>query len=199
MIHLQVVICSVRQNRCCPAVAAWVAELAQRHGGFDVELVDLKAVNLPLFDEPHHPRRGNYMHEHTQRWAAIVARADAFLFVTPEYNHAAPAAIKNAIDYLHAEWHHKPVGFVSYGGVSGGTRAALSLRPVVSNLKMLPVAEAVAIPFFDRLIGPDGVFNPPPGLETSAIPMLESIAFYVERIGHQGRREPSRLQATGSD
>ena len=188
MIHLQVIICSTRQKRSGPAVARWVAEVAGKHDAFSVELVDLAEVNLPLFDEPIHPRFGRYEHEHTKRWSAIVSRADAFLMVTPEYNHAAPASIKNAIDYLNAEWAHKPVGLVSYGGVSGGTRAALTLRPVLSSLKMIPVAEAVAIPFFNKMIGEDGVFTPSPGLEESVTPMLDSIAFYVQKLGAQGKR-----------
>jgi len=188
VIHLQVIICSVRQKRSGPAVARWAADLAEKHGAFAVELVDLAEVNLPVFDEPNHPRLRRYEHEHTKRWSAIVERADAFLMVTPEYNHAFPASIKNAIDYLNAEWAHKPVGLVSYGGVSAGTRAAMTLRPVLSALKMIPVAEGVAIPFFNKLIGEDGVFTPSPGLDDSAKPMLDSIAFYVEKLGAQGKR-----------
>lgn len=188
MIRLHIVICSTRKARSGPSIASWITSLAEADGRFEVELVDLAEVNLPLFDEPHHPRFGNYEHEHTTRWAAIVSRADAFVFVTPEYNHAAPAAIKNAIDYLNAEWRHKPVSFVCYGGVSAGTRAVASLKPVVSNLKMLPVAETVAIPFFDKHIDAEGTFQAPAGLEASAKPMFDGLTFYVETIGPQGRR-----------
>lgn len=186
MIRLHIVICSTRKARSGAGIATWIAELAGADGRFDVELVDLAEVNLPLFDEPHHPRFGRYEHEHTKRWSAIVSRADAFVFVTPEYNHAAPASIKNAIDYLNAEWRHKPLGFVSYAGVSGGTRAIASLKPVVSNLKMLPVAEAVIIPFFDKLIDSEGRFHPSAGLAESAKPMFDGIAFYVDALGPQG-------------
>ena len=188
MIHLQVVISSVRKSRKGPSIAQWAADIARRHGAFDVELVDLAEVNLPLFDEPNHPRFGNYEHEHTKRWSAIASRADAYLFVTPEYNHAAPASLKNAIDYLNVEWQHKPAAFVSYGGVSAGTRATASIKPICANLKMIPVAEAVAIPFFTRHIDDQGRFNAPEGLEASAKPMFDSIVFYVEKLGAQGKR-----------
>lgn len=189
MIHLHIVICSTRKARSGPSIARWITSLAEADGRFAVELVDLAEIDLPLFDEPHHPRLGTYEHEHTKRWSAIVSRADAFVFVTPEYNHAAPASIKNAIDYLNAEWRHKPVGFVCYGGVSAGTRAVASLKPVVSNLKMLPVAETVAIPFFDKLIDADGTFRASAGLEASTKPMFDGIAFYADTIGPQGLRD----------
>jgi NAD(P)H-dependent FMN reductase len=95
---LQVVIGSTRPGRVGGAVAKWFYDLAQKYEGFDEELVDLAEVNLPLFDEPHHPMRQQYVHEHTKRWSQIVARADAVVFVIPEYNHSMNAATKNAVD-----------------------------------------------------------------------------------------------------
>lgn len=187
MIHLQIVVVSVRKNRRGPIIAQWAADVVRRDARFAVEVVDLAEVNLPVFDEPHHPRHGRYEHAHTQRWSEIVARGDAYLIVTPEYNHSAPAAIKNAIDYLNAEWRHKPIAFVSYGGVSGGTRAIAAMRPVASAVKMFPVSESVAIPFFDKMIS-DNMFRPSPGLEESFKPMLDSIAFLVDKLGAHGKR-----------
>ena len=112
-----------RRPRKGPAVAAWFEQVAREQGKFEVEPIDLKAVNLPLLDEPEHPRLRRYKHEHTKAWSATVQRADAFVFVTPEYNFSMPPSLVNAVDYLVHEWNYKPVGFVSYGGVSGGLRA----------------------------------------------------------------------------
>src|SRR5262245_20375897 len=119
MLNLHVVIVSTRPGRGGPAVARWFVEQASSHGAFQMKLVDLAEVNLPLLDEPSHPRLRDYKHEHTKKWSATVAEADAFVFVTPEYNYSAPASLINALDYLFHEWAYKPAGFVSYGGVSG--------------------------------------------------------------------------------
>ena len=108
--RLQVIIGSTRPGRVGPVIAAWFADRARGYGGFEVELVDLAEVNLPLLDEPNHPRLAQYQHEHTKRWSEIVTRGDAYAFVVPEYNHSMNAAVKNAIDFLHHEWHYTPVG-----------------------------------------------------------------------------------------
>jgi NAD(P)H-dependent FMN reductase len=172
---LQVVVGSTRTGRKGLAVASWVQQLAQQHGGFDVELVDLAEVALPLFDEPNHPRLQRYTHQHTKDWSARVARADAFVFVTPEYNHSFPAAVKNAIDHLFVEWADKPAGLVSYGGVSAGLRAATALKPVLAALRMVPAVEAVSIPFVMQRIGEDGVFASDEQLDRSAQAMLDEL------------------------
>jgi NAD(P)H-dependent FMN reductase len=143
---LAVIIASTRPNRIGPAVARWFHELATAHGNFTVELIDIKEVNLPLFDEPKHPRFAEYTQAHTKAWSALVARADAFVFVTPEYNPAAPPSLVNAIDYLHREWAYKPAAFVSYGGLAGGTRAVQMTKQILTAVKVMPVPEGVAIP-----------------------------------------------------
>ena len=132
---LQVVIGSTRPGRVGPAVAGWIADRAQAQTGFDVEVADLAELNLPLFDEPEHPRLGRYTRQHTKNWSAVVDRSDALVFVVPEYNHTFNAATKNALDYLHREWQNKPAGIVSYGGASGGAHAARTLEPVLSTLQ----------------------------------------------------------------
>jgi NAD(P)H-dependent FMN reductase len=156
MPRLTIIIGSTRPGRAGLPIATWFADRARSHGGFDVDVVDLAELNLPLLDEPNHPRLGRYTHRHTKDWSAIVEAGDAFVIVTPEYNHGYPAALKNAIDFLHTEWRDKPVGFVSYGGVSAGTRAVQQLKEVVTTLKMLPVFEAVSIPFHPQFMGDDG-------------------------------------------
>src|ERR671933_1095286 len=113
-----------------------------------------------MFDEPAHPRLQRYEHQHTKDWGATVSRADAFVFVFPEYNHSFPASLKNALDYLSAEWADKPAAIASYGGVSAGLRAATALKPVLAALRMVPVVEAATIPFFQQFLTADGAFVP---------------------------------------
>lgn len=158
MPKLHVVVCSTRPGRQGPLIAHWAAEAATREGSFDVELVDLAEFALPLFDEANHPMRGQYEHEHTRRWAAKVAEADAFLFVMPEYDHAAPVPFVNAVTYLVREWLYKPAAFVSYGGISGGLRAVENAKTMLTTLKVMPIPEGVVLPFFNKQIE-DGVFR----------------------------------------
>lgn len=171
---LQVIVASTREKRVGLAVAEWFAASAKRDGRFDVELVDLKAVNLPLLDEPNHPRLQRYEHEHTKAWSAIVKRADAFVFVTPEYNYSLPPALVNAFDYLYVEWHYKPAAFVSYGGVSGGTRSVQMSKQVLTALRVMPIPEAVNIPFIAKLMEA-GVFQHNELHEKAAKVMLDEL------------------------
>ncbi|WP_436533256.1 NADPH-dependent FMN reductase [Actinoplanes sp. HUAS TT8] len=172
---LQIITASTRDGRKGHAVAQWVQRVAEAHGGFTVELVDLAEVALPMFDEPNHPRLGQYKHQHTRDWSATVKRADAFVFVTPEYNHSFPASLKNALDHLYSEWNHKPAGLVSYGGVSAGLRAATALKPVLSSLKIMPVIEAVSVPMFTQFLDEQGEFVPSAQVEASAKVMLDEV------------------------
>jgi NAD(P)H-dependent FMN reductase len=156
-LKLHTVITSTRPGRMGPMIGEWFHEAAKAHDGFDAELVDLASFGLPLYDEPHHPMRRQYEHEHTKKWSASVNAADAIVFVVPEYNYSPPPAFVNALDYLFWEWQYKPVGFVTYGGVSGGLRAAQAARLQVSTLKMMPIPEGVALPnFFGQI--KDGKF-----------------------------------------
>ncbi len=174
--HLLLLTCSTRPSRKGPAVAAWVEREARRHGGFDVEAVDLAALALPLMDEPRHPKLARYEHEHTRAWSAVVDRADAVVLVFPEYNHSFPATVKNALDYLHREWADKAVGLVSYGGASSGLRAAAALKPVLTCLRMVPAVEAVSAPFFEQFVDEDGAFVPNDVLAGSVVAMLDEVA-----------------------
>lgn len=138
---LHVIIASTRPGRVGAAIARWFYERALEHDTFEVELVDLAAMDLPLFDEPRQPVVQLYEFEHTKRWAASVSRADAFVFVMPEYNHSFNAALKNALDYLYHEWRDKPVGLVSYGGGALGARAIEALKPVLASLRLVYTGE----------------------------------------------------------
>jgi NAD(P)H-dependent FMN reductase len=153
--QLHTVISSTRPGRAGPAIGRWFHEFASAHGGFEAKLVDLADFQLPVYDEPHHPMRRQYEHHHTRRWSASAGAADAFVFVLPEYNYSPPPAFVNAVDYLFWEWQYKPVGFVSYGGVSGGLRAAQAARLMLSTLKAMPVPEGVALPNVFQQIAAD--------------------------------------------
>jgi len=154
MHKLKIITSTTRPGRKGISIAHWLLEFAGQHPGFEVELLDLAEINLPLMNEPNHPRLKKYEYEHTKAWSAKIDEADAFVFVTAEYNHSYPAPLKNAIDYLAQEWAYKPLGFVSYGGVAGGNRAVVALKTVVTTLKMMPLPEAVHLPFFDKYIDP---------------------------------------------
>jgi NAD(P)H-dependent FMN reductase len=175
MPKLIVVIASTRPGRVGLPVGQWFFEKATKHAGFEVELVDLAELNLPFLDEPAHPRFQRYEHQHTKDWSARVAGADAFAFVTPEYNFSYPAALKNAIDFLHVEWHYKPVGLVSYGGVAGGTRTQQAIKPVLLALKMVPLHESVMVPMVSEFIDDDGAFVPNEVVDTGATVLLDEL------------------------
>ena len=139
---LAVIIASTRPGRMGPGVAKWFEEVAQEYGKFDVDMIDLAEVDLPMFDEPQPPMFDKYEQAHTKEWAARIAKANAFVIVTPEYNFFAPPALVNAADFLHKEWKYKPVAFVGYGGV-GAARAIESEKQLFSSLHMVPLHDAV--------------------------------------------------------
>lgn len=135
---------STRPNRKSEQVAKWfIKTAANRKDDFEFELIDLAELNLPMFDEPLPPMFGNYKNDHTKKWAEIVGAADGYVIIAPEYNHGYPAVLKNAIDFLYAEWNRKPVGFVSYG-VAGGVRSVEQLKQVFIQLDTVPINAQVA-------------------------------------------------------
>jgi NAD(P)H-dependent FMN reductase len=157
--RLMIIVGSVRPGRIGLPIAEWVKERATAHGGFEVDFVDLAELGLPFMDEPNHPRLHAYTQPHTVAWSERVAAADAFLFVTPEYNHSYSPALKNALDFLNQEWWRKPLGFVSYGGVSAGTRGVVALTTVTSGLGLVKVGANVELNFAGAQIS-GGVFSP---------------------------------------
>ena len=181
MPHLQIFIVSTRPSRKGPLVATWFEGRARQHGHFDIEIVDRAEVNLPMMDEPEHPRLQRYHHDHTKAWSARISKADAFVFVTPEYNFSAPPSLSNAIDYLVHEWAYKPVGFVSYGGVSGGMRSVQTAKLMVTGFKMMPMVEAVNIPFYTQLMQ-DGVFKSNETHDKAVGPMLDELLRWSEAL-----------------
>jgi NAD(P)H-dependent FMN reductase len=172
---LMIVVASTRPGRVGLPVAEWFEARALGQGDFDVDLADLKAIDLPFFDEPKHPRLQEYEYQHTKDWSARVAAADAVAIVTPEYNFGFPAPLKNALDFLSLEWNYKPVGFVSYGGVSAGTRSVQMIKQVVTTLKMFPLFENVSIPFVAQFLDELGALVPNDVMENAADAMLAEL------------------------
>lgn len=147
MVKVAIIIGSTRPGRKAEAVAKWVYELAKQRRDAEFELVDIKSFNLPLLDEPVPPSRGQYAKDHTKAWSAKIAAFDAYIFVTPEYNHSTSGALKNAIDYLYLEWNNKAAGFVGYGS-AGGTRAVEQLRQIMGELQVADVRAQVQLSLY---------------------------------------------------
>ncbi|PNG21945.1 NADPH-dependent FMN reductase [Streptomyces cahuitamycinicus] len=171
---LTTVMASTRPGRVGRSVADWFTARAAQCEQFDSHMVDLRELGLPFYDEPHPPALQQYTHSHTRTWSRIVDASDAFVFVTPEYNGGFPAPLKNAWDYLVVEWQHKPAAFVSYGGVSAGTRAVQMAKQVVANLRMLPIGPTVSIPFVGEHVQ-DGAFRAGKIHEAAAEHMLDEL------------------------
>jgi len=144
VIRIAIIVGSTRPGRKAEAVANWVYDIASKRTDAEFEVVDILDFNLPLLDEPISPARGEYTQPHTKAWSAKIDSFDAFVFVTPEYNHGPSGALKNAIDFLYREWNNKAAAFVSYGG-AGGTRAVEQLRLVMGELQVEDVRAQVAL------------------------------------------------------
>lgn len=172
---LHTIIVSTRPGRVGPFIAAWFHEFATHHGKFQTKLVDLADFHLPIYDEPYHPRLHKYEREHTKRWADSVAEADAYVFVTPEFNYCPPPSFVNALNYLYREWNYKPCGFVSYGGVSGGLRAVQMEKQLVTTLKMMPMVEGVTAPMVTKLLDGEKHFHTNELIDASANAMLDEL------------------------
>jgi NAD(P)H-dependent FMN reductase len=146
-LKIAIILGSTRPGRNGKAVADWVVQQAQRRDGATYELVDLLDFPLPHLDEPLPPAMGQYQNDHTKAWAAKIDQYDGFVFVTPEYNHSTSGVLKNAIDFLQAEWNNKAAALVGYGGV-GGARAVEHLRGVLSEVQVAHVRQTIAFSFF---------------------------------------------------
>mgnify|MGYP001627794343 FL=1 len=159
-LKLQTIICSTRPGRIGPPIGQWFNDYANQQGQFESTLVDLADYNLPVFDEPNHPARQKYEHEHTVKWSKTIAEADAYIFVIPEYNFFPPPSFVNAIDYLYKEWNYKPCGFVSYGGAGAGLKSAQTAKQQVTTVRMMPMVEAVMVQMAWNHLDDSGQFKP---------------------------------------
>ena len=183
MPKLGVLIASVREGRVGRPVGDWFIERARTHGHFEIDVVDLKDVNLPIFAERSHPRLRVYESAHQKAWSARIAGLDAFVFVMPEYNYSTAPALLNALDYLVHEWSYKAVGLVSYGGISAGLRAAQMVKQTVTALKMVPIPEAVSISFIGQAIDKDtGAFKATEAHDRAAATMLDELSRWTASL-----------------
>ncbi|ESW78623.1 NADPH-dependent FMN reductase [Mesorhizobium sp. LSJC285A00] len=165
---LNIIIGSTRPGRAGPVFAHWLEDFAREHGKFEPVLTDIATFHLPVLDEPHHPRLGNYQNDHTKAWSKVIDAADAFVFVAP--------AIVNAIDYLAREWKYKPAAIFSYGGISGGLRAAQALKPLLTAVGVMPISEGVALPMYQKLLESDGSFQASEQVEGGTKTMLDELS-----------------------
>jgi NAD(P)H-dependent FMN reductase len=147
MTRIGIIIGSTRPGRKADAVAQWVHSIASEHSSAEFELVDIMDLELPFLDEAVPPSFGQYANAHTKKWAEKIATFDGFIFVTPEYNHSVPGALKNALDFVYGEWNNKAAGFVGYGSL-GGVRAVEHLRVIMAELQVADVRTAVALSIF---------------------------------------------------
>ncbi|BCL16038.1 FMN reductase [Micromonospora sagamiensis] len=186
-----VLVCTTRPGALGPAVAQWLIEaVAPRATELGVELIPvaLGDLNLPFLDEEEHPSSGVYRHEHTRRWSAIVDAADGFVAVTPEYNFGMPAPLKNALDYLSREWAWKPIGFVSYGHTSAGTRSVQHAKQVTTTLRLVPLGATVAIRIADAV--ENGRLRPDPARDAAGVGLLDELV----RVAHALRPLRERVR-----
>jgi len=179
---LKIIVASTRPGRKGPAVGKWIERFAREQGKFEVEGVDLADLDLPIYNEAAHPATKVYEHAHTLQWSQIAGEADAFVFVTPEYDFGMPPSLLNALVYLYHEWNYKPAAFVSYGGLSGGLRAVQDAKLTLTAVKMVPLVEAVTIPFINQHLDDAGVFKPNENHLHSATSMLNELHRWAEAL-----------------
>lgn len=193
MPRIKVILGSTRPGRFGGQAANWIMDVSKQYPDATFELVDLKEINLPFLDEETPPSmaNGTYAHEHSNAWAKIVNEADGFIFVTPEYNHGAPASLKNAIDFAAQEWFYKPVAFVSYGAKAGGVRAVEHLRGSAAWLRMYDLADEVAIKNYWEFLDENGTFQPTEEHNADANHMLKNIVFWSDKM------KPARDELAG--
>jgi NAD(P)H-dependent FMN reductase len=180
MLNVAIIIGSTRPGRKAGVVARWVYDIAARRSDASFEVVDIAAFDLPLLDEPLPPIMNQYSKPHTKAWAAKIATFDAFVFVTPEYNHATSGALKNAIDFLYREWNDKAAGFVGYGGV-GGARAVEHLRLIMGEIKVADVRTQVALSMYSDFES-FSTFTPLPQQEAAVNAMLDDLVAWGEAL-----------------
>jgi NAD(P)H-dependent FMN reductase len=173
MLNIAIITGSTRPGRKSEAVARWVYDIAAKRSDASFEVVDIADFDLPLLDEAVPPIMNQYAKPHTKAWAAKIATFDAFVFVTPEYNHSTSGALKNAIDFLYREWNDKAAGFVGYGGV-GGTRAVENLRLVMGEVKVADVRAQVALSLYTDFEN-FSTFKPGPHQQAAVNAMLDDL------------------------
>jgi NAD(P)H-dependent FMN reductase len=172
-LRIGIILGTTRPGRRGDQIASWVLGTARGHGGADYQLIDLAHHGLGNLDEPGNPNLQQYEHAHTRAWSQLIDGFDGFVFLTPEYNHSYPGALKNALDYVYREWNDKAAGIVSYGGWAAGVRAAEALRLVLAELQVATVRAQPAVPLIPAFS--TGAFVPGEGLEASVHGLLDQV------------------------
>ena len=188
-LRVAAIVASTREGRLADAVAAWFLGVAAARADLEVETIDLALTPLPGRLPERHPRRGGYGND-VAPFAARIARAEAFVLITPEYNHGYPGALKNALDLVDSEWRAKPVAFVSYGGVAGGVRAVEQLRQVAVELHMAPLRDAVAVPMARRAFAGGVLLDPDGRIADDAARMLDRLVWWGRALAAARGADP---------
>src|SRR3569833_9946 len=183
MYKLKIISSTVRPGRKGPIIVKWITDLAKASGNFEVEFLDLGEINLPLMNVAVYPIMKQYEHEHTKQWSAKIDEADAFIFVTAEYDYSYPASLKNALEYLVHEWAYKPAGIVSYSaGAFAGVRGVMSLKSDLLSLKTIGLGEMVNIPLVHQFINEENEFVADEKLEKAANLMLTQVIRWAKGL-----------------
>lgn len=182
MVKIGIIVGSTRPGRFGTQPANWLNELAAKREDAEFELIDLAELDLPLLDEAAPPMMNQYSKDHTKQWSETVSGLDGFVFVTPEYNHSFPAALKNAIDFIFYEWNYKPVSFLSYGSAAGGARAVEHLRAIAAEMKMYDIREQVMLHSYWSDLNENGEYQFSVEHEKSATEMLDQLVFWADKM-----------------
>lgn len=182
MVKIGIIVGSTRPGRFGTQPANWLNELASKREDAEFELIDLAELDLPLLDEAAPPMMNQYSKDHTKQWSETVSGLDGFVFVTPEYNHSFPAALKNAIDFIFYEWNYKPVSFLSYGSAAGGARAVEHLRAIAAEMKMYDIREQVMLHSYWSDLNENGEYQFSDEHEKSATEMLDQLVFWADKM-----------------
>jgi NAD(P)H-dependent FMN reductase len=191
-LKVAIILGSTRPGRNGEVVSQWIYQIAKKRSDATFELIDIKDFNLPLLDEPIPPSLGQYSKEHTRTWSLKINSFDAYIFVTAEYNHGIPGALKNAIDFLFKEWNNKVAGFVGYGS-AGGVRAVEQLRLVMAELKVATVRSQVQLSLFTDFENFTR-FNPAPFQEKSVNTLLDEVIAWggaLKTLRIEDRQDPT--------
>lgn len=180
IMKIAIILGSTKPGRNGEAVAKWVYDIAKQREDAQFELVDVKDYDLPLYDEPYPAGMQQYTKDHTKKWSKKISEFDGYVFVTAEYNHSIPGALKNAIDFLYAEWNNKSAGFVGYGS-AGGARSVEQLRLVAGELQMADVRAQVMLSLFTDFKDMS-VFEPGPRQADSVHAMLDQVVAWAQAL-----------------
>lgn len=182
MTKIGIIVGSTRPGRFATQPAEWLKELASQRTDAEFELIDIAEANLPLLDEPAPPMMQQYSQEHTKAWSEKISGLDGFIFVTPEYNHSVPAALKNAVDYIYYEWNFKPVAFLSYGSASGGARAVEHWRTIAGEMKMYDIREQIMLHNYWNDLNENGEYQFGEEQTKAAESTLDQLVFWAEKM-----------------